>query len=63
MAPATKFRQPLAHDWRRHSLVRVRRPVWAGHAPEVPPARDEQAPLAQASAQKAHTTQDDISWD
>jgi hypothetical protein len=58
----TKSRQPLSHEWRRHSLVRVRRPAWSGHSTEVEAGRDEQQGTAEAAASKAHTTHDDIAW-
>lgn len=57
----TKSRQPLSHEWRRHSLVRVRRPAWSGHAAEVEAGRDEQQATTEA-ASKTHTTHDDIAW-
>lgn len=63
MAPtATKSRQPLSHEWRRHSLVRVRRPDWSGHPDEAEADRDEQRATAEVTAPKDHTTHDDIAW-
>ena len=58
----TKSRQPLSHEWRRHSLVRVRRPAWAGQTPDAEAERDEQPVTGEAPAPKSHTTQDDIAW-
>jgi hypothetical protein len=54
--------QPASHEWRRRSLVRVRRPAWADSVPEAAPVRDERAPSVEVSAQKDHTTHDDIAW-
>lgn len=58
----TKSRQPLSHEWRRHSLVRVRRPSWSGHAADSEPARDEQSAAGEVVAVKSQTTQNDIAW-
>lgn len=58
----TKSRQPLAHEWRRHSLVRVRRPVWAGHTATAETGREEQSATAVTAVPKTHTTHDDIAW-
>jgi hypothetical protein len=57
----TESRLPVPHEWRRHSLVRVRRPAWAAHAPEAAQARTE-APSVEDSASKSHTTHNDIAW-
>jgi hypothetical protein len=63
MAPSiTESRQPLSHEWRRHSLVRVRRPGWSAQVSEAAPARAEQLPPSEVSVPKAHTTHDDIAW-
>jgi hypothetical protein len=63
MAPTTtRSRQPLSHEWRRHSLVRVRRPFWSVHTAEAEAERDEQPVTPEAPAPKSHTTQDDIAW-
>jgi hypothetical protein len=67
MAPMTTgTRQPVSHEWRRHSLVKVRRPVWSGHpspsaAPDTEgtPAQVVNTSLPQVSSQ---TTADDIAW-
>ncbi|HEX5990762.1 MAG TPA: hypothetical protein VFY75_11200 [Solirubrobacterales bacterium] len=58
----TKSRRPLSHEWRRHSLVRVRRPAWSAHAAEGEAERNEQPITPEAPASKAHTTHDDIAW-
>jgi hypothetical protein len=52
-------RQPLPHEWRRHSLVKVRRPAWSGRAPEGTPAQVVNTTSQLISSQ---TTYDDISW-
>lgn len=65
MAPQTsKSRQPLSHEWRRHSLVRVRRPAWAGHASTSAAAESTSARAATGSSQttSSQTTADDIAW-
>ncbi|HEY3435603.1 MAG TPA: hypothetical protein VGK41_08115 [Solirubrobacterales bacterium] len=63
MAPlTTNSRRPLSHEWRRHSLVRVRRPAWSGHTPEGETDRDEQPTTVEVTAPKDHTTHDDIAW-
>lgn len=63
MNPATtESPQPLSHDWRRRSLLRVRRPTWSGHGSVAKAERDEQPALAEASAPKSHTTANDIAW-
>jgi hypothetical protein len=63
MTPTTiESRQPLSHEWRRHSLVKVRRPSWSGHATEAEAERDEQPVTPEAPAPKAHTTHNDIAW-
>ncbi|HEY6731306.1 MAG TPA: hypothetical protein VI039_09800 [Solirubrobacterales bacterium] len=64
MNPPIRSRQPLSHEWRRHSLVRVRRPVWSGHtsaaaAPEGAPAQVANGTPQTTSSQ---TTYDDIAW-
>lgn len=60
----TKSRQPLSHEWRRHSLVRVRRPAWAGHAPTSASAESAAAQGANTAPQttSSQTTADDIAW-
>lgn len=65
MAPQTsKSRQPLSHEWRRHSLVRVRRPAWAGHASTSAAVESTSARAATGSSQttSSQTTADDIAW-
>jgi|GEM_PF-6023173 len=65
MTPLTsKSRQPLSHEWRRHSLVRVRRPVWAGHASTSAAAESTSARATTGSSQitSSQTTADDIAW-
>ena len=65
MTPQTsKSRQPLSHEWRRHSLVRVRRPAWAGHASTSAVAESTSARTANGSSQatSSQTTADDIAW-
>lgn len=57
----TKSRQPLSHEWRRHSLVRVRRPAWSAHVTEAEVDRDEESTVEDA-APKLHTTHNDIAW-
>lgn len=58
----TTSSQPVSHDWRRRSLVRVRRPAWAAQEPEAVPVREGQAALPDVSATKEHTTHNDIAW-
>jgi hypothetical protein len=60
----TKSRQPLSNEWRRHSLVRVRRPAWAGHASTSASREGTPAQLANAASQttSSQTTADDIAW-
>jgi hypothetical protein len=61
---ATKSRQPLSSEWRRHSLVRVRRPAWAGHgstgATQV--VSSAQVTSTAPPLTSSQTTYDDISW-
>lgn len=58
----TNSRQPLSHEWRRHSLVRVRRPDWSAHSTEIDSDRDEQQATTETDAPKLHTTHNDIAW-
>jgi len=60
----TKSRRPLSHEWRRHSLVRVRRPAWAGHASTDASAEGTSAQAVNATPQttSSQTTADDIAW-
>ncbi len=58
----TESRQSVSHDWRRRSLVRVRRPAWSGHGSEAETERNKQPVAARASEPKSHTTQNDIAW-
>ena len=64
MNPPVKSRQPLAHEWRRHSLVRVRRPSWSGHASTATAAEGTPAQVANTTSQlsSSQTTHDDIAW-
>jgi hypothetical protein len=57
----TTSAQPISHDWRRRSLVRVRRPAWAAQQTAVASAREAQSPSPEAAA-KPHTTHNDIAW-
>jgi hypothetical protein len=60
----TKSRRPLSHEWRRHSLVRVRRPAWGGHASTdgSSEAASAQAVSATPQTTSSQTTADDIAW-
>ncbi|MFL5873031.1 MAG: hypothetical protein ACJ75T_06105 [Solirubrobacterales bacterium] len=60
----TKSRQPLDSEWRRHSLVRVRRPAWAGHALTDASQAGMSAQVTDTSPQitSSQTTADDIAW-
>lgn len=58
----TKVRQPLSHEWRRHSLVKVRRPAWSDHAGEVSASGGMSTQLVNSEPQRTHTTHDDIAW-
>ncbi len=68
MAPATKSRQPLSHEWRRHSLVKVRRPSWSGHATAATvsegtsPQGVNATPQVSSQTTSSQTTADDIAW-
>ena len=65
MAPlTTKSRQPVSHEWRRHSLVRVRRPSWSGHTSAVQAVENTPAQVVSAASQtiSSQTTADDIAW-
>lgn len=64
MNPPVKSRQPLAHEWRRHSLVKVRRPSWSGHASAVTAAEGSSAQVVNTTSQvsSSQTTADDIAW-
>jgi len=57
--PTGAGRQPLPHEWRRHSLVSVRRPAWSDRAPEGTPA---QVVNITSQAISVHTTHNDIAW-
>jgi hypothetical protein len=61
--PAGAVRRPDPHEWRRHSLVRVRRPSWSGHESDDAPNQTENVISPQVGSSVPHTTQDDISWD
>jgi len=59
----TKSRLPLSSEWRRHSLVRVRRPAWAGHASaEASHTSTAQAATGTPQTTSSQTTADDIAW-
>ena len=65
MAPATtESRQPVSHDWRRHSLVKVRRPSWSGHNSDVSAAKVTSAQVVNSTSRtiSSQTTADDIAW-
>jgi hypothetical protein len=64
MNPPVKSRQPLAHEWRRHSLVRVRRPSWSGHASAATDAGGTPAQVVNSTSRavSSQTTADDIAW-
>jgi hypothetical protein len=59
---AAKLRESSSREWRRRSLVRVRRPAWTEPGSETARAPQRKAPQADVSSSKTHTTQDDISW-
>jgi hypothetical protein len=60
----TESRQPVSHEWRRHSLVKVRRPAWSGHGSDASAAKDTPAQVVNTTSQAAvsHTTYNDIAW-
>lgn len=60
----TKSRLPISSEWRRHSLVRVRRPAWAGHASTDASQTGTAAQVANSVPQitSSQTTADDIAW-
>jgi hypothetical protein len=62
----TESRQPVSHEWRRHSLVKVRRPVWSGHgsASAAPDAEGTSAQVVNTTSPQisSQTTADDIAW-
>lgn len=65
MPPATtESRQPVSHEWRRHSLVKVRRPVWSGHTFDDSAAKGTPAQVVNATSPQisSQTTADDIAW-
>lgn len=63
MTPLTiKERQPLSHEWRRHSLVKVRRPAWSDHGSEASASGSTSTQVGNSEPQRTHTTHDDIAW-
>lgn len=64
MNPPVKSRQPLAHEWRRHSLVRVRRPSWSGHGSMAASSEGTPTQVVNSTSRptSSQTTYDDISW-
>jgi hypothetical protein len=59
---ASKLRESNSHEWRRRSLVRVRRPAWSEAGAEAVSAVRRQTPQAEASSPRPHTTHNDIAW-
>jgi len=65
MSPATtEPRRPVSHEWRRHSLVKVRRPVWSGHTSAAPVSKGTPAQVVNTASRtiSSQTTADDIAW-
>jgi hypothetical protein len=57
-----KSSQSPSHEWRRRSLVRVRRPAWSDQPASGTSASLRKAGLPETSSSQTHTTHDDIAW-
>jgi hypothetical protein len=57
----TKERRPLSREWRRHSLVKVRRPAWSDQDGEATASGGTSTQIV-SEPQRTHTTHDDIAW-
>jgi hypothetical protein len=58
----TKPHEAPSHEWRRRSLVRVRRPAWSDQPASGTSTSVRQANLPETSSSQTHTTHDDIAW-
>jgi hypothetical protein len=54
--------QSPSHEWRRRSLVRVRRPAWSDQPAAGTSTSLRQASQPETSPSQTHTTHDDIAW-